>query len=321
MLSEFVDATTARSVQAGGRWYYGNPVRGIDAALKTITIEDNRDGTKTFGVAQDACIAVDGKHCQLAAVPTGAFVNLGLAADQQTARFIGAEGPHLGGCGGSMVKAVNPSDYTITFDDKAHPSIAGKTYSVSPSANIVIDGKGGKLAEIPAGSYVNLTLSVDQQQAVQVHAQGPPLDCDCGGSMVKYVDPTNYTITFDEKTRGGVAGKTFTIAKEAQFTVDGRAGTLAEIPPGAYVSARCRVDKTIGMINANGPAFAGVLKAIDAANNSITVDNTTYPVAKNALIVIDGKQCPLSSMPTGANVNVNLRVDLKTVGMIQFRTS
>jgi RNA polymerase sigma factor (sigma-70 family) len=318
-LSEFVDARTVRVLQANGRWYFGSPVTAVDPQGKTITISD-RDGAKTITVAQDACISVDGKSCALAAVPKGALVNLGLAADQQTARSIGAEGPYLGGCGGSPVKLIDPVNHTLTFDDKAVAEVAGKTFVVSRTANIVIDGKPGKLAVLPTGSYVNVGLSVDQQTAIQVHAQGPPVDCDCGGSPVKAVDPVNHTITFADKARAEVAGKTFVVARDANITIDGRPGKLAELPAGALVSLRLRVDQaTAGTLNANGSAFAGLIKAVDAANYTVTVDDATYPVAKDALVVIDGKQAPLASLPVGAGANVNLRVDLRTVGMIQTK--
>jgi RNA polymerase sigma factor (sigma-70 family) len=319
-VSQFVDPTTARSIQAGGRWYFGSPVRGVDPEKNTITIEDNREGARTFAVAPDAFIAADGKQCKLAQVPTGAFVNLGLAADQQTARSIGAEGPHLGDCGGSMVKAIDVEKRTLTFDDKATAAVAGKTFTVGKDANIVIDGKPGALADLPEGSYINVTLSVDQQTVGTIHAQGAPVDCDCGGSLVRSVDPANDAITFDDKARAAVAGKTFTVAKDALISIDGKPGKLAELPAGAFVSLRLRVDKaTVGTLNANGPGLSGVVKAVDAANNSLTVDDATYPVAKDALVVIDGKQCPLAALSIGASVNVNLRVDQKTVGMIQTR--
>jgi hypothetical protein len=319
-LSQFVDARTTRSLQANGRWYFGALVAAVDAERNTITIKD-RDGEKTFAVAQDACISADGKGCRLNGVFAGAYVNLGLRVDQQTACSIGANGPHLGACGGSMVKAIDPANRTITFDEKAIAEVAGKTFTVGQNANIVIDGKGGgKLTDLPAGSYINVTLSVDQQTVGTINAQGPPVQCDCGGSMVSAVDVANLTITFADKAHAQVAGKTFSIAADALVIVDGRTGKLAEVPVGAYVSPHLRVDgKTVGMLHANGPRAGGVVKAVDVAANTITVDDTTYSVARDAPVVIDGKQRPLAELPIGVGVNVNLRVDQRTVGMIQTK--
>src|SRR5439155_481081 len=126
-LTRFVDAKMVRSIQANGRWYFGAPVMAVDAANNTITIKD-RDGEKTFVVGADAFIAVEGKPAKLAAVPVGSFAQVGLAVDQATVRDIGAEGPDVGGCGGSCVKAIDPENGTITFDDKAAAEVAGKTF-------------------------------------------------------------------------------------------------------------------------------------------------------------------------------------------------
>src|SRR5262249_55234363 len=45
-ISQFVDAATARSVRANGRWYFGSPVKAVDPERNTITIEVNREGAK-----------------------------------------------------------------------------------------------------------------------------------------------------------------------------------------------------------------------------------------------------------------------------------
>jgi hypothetical protein len=42
-------------------------------------------------------------------------------------------------------------------------------------------------------------------------------------------------------------------------------------------------------------------------------------VAKDAIIVIDGKQRALADLAAGASVYLNLRVDRLTVGMIQTK--
>jgi RNA polymerase sigma factor (sigma-70 family) len=391
-LSQFVDPKTTRSIQAGGRWYFGAPVKAVDADKNTITIGD-KEREETFAVAQDAFITVEGKPSKLAAVPAGAFVNLGLAADQQTARSIGADGPCLGGCGGSLVKAVdvemstitfdgkampeiagktfsvakdaniaiagkpgklagllagayvnlslsvdrqtvrqvdaqgpNVTDCggslvkavdveknTITFDDKARPEVAGKTFTVAKDANIAIDGKPGTLAGVPAGAYVDLRLTVDQQTARSLNAQGPQVLCDCGGSLVKAVDVEKNTITFDDKARPEVAGKTFTLAKDANIAIDGKPGRLAGVPAGAYADLRLTVDQqSVRHVNAQGPHVSGVVKAVNAEKNTITVDDKTFPVAKDANIAIDGKPAQLAGLPTGASVNLSLCVDQKT---------
>jgi len=315
-LSQFTDPTTARTLQASGRWYFGAPVKAVDVEKDTLTISE-REGDKTFRVALCAFITVDGKPCKLAAVPPGAFVNLGLAVDQQTICSIGADGPYLGGCGGSMVKAVDSEKSTITFDDKAAAAVAGKTFVITKDANIVIDGKPGTLAEVPTGAYVNLGLTVDQQAARQVHVQGPPVQCDCGGSMVKAVDADKNTITFDDTARAEVAGKTFIVAKDANIVIDGRPGKLAELPTGAYVNLTLSVDQqTARQVRAQGANVNGIVKAVDAEKNTLTVNDRTYAVAKDVVIVVEGQRGTLAGLPTGIFVSVTLHVDQQTVGLI-----
>src|SRR5262249_21135087 len=155
-----------------------------------------------------------------------------------------------------------------------------KTFAVAKDANVLIDGQPGKLAEVPVGAHVTLTLTVDRQLARQVHAQGPSNVCDCGGSLVKAVDVPARAITFDEKARAEVAGKTFTVAADAFITINGnRTGTLAEVPVGCYVNLGLRVDgKTVGRLDAQGPSNlcecgGSVVKAVDAGSGTITFDD------------------------------------------------
>jgi len=271
-------------------------------------------------VAQDACISADGKHCKLSDLPAGAIVNVTLLADQATAASVGAQGEGLGACGGSLIKAVDATARTITFDDKAIAEVAGKTFTVGANANIIVDGRSGKLSELTPGTYANITLSLDRQTVGTVNANGGPADCDCGGSLVKSVDADNFTITFDEKAHPGVAGKTFNIARNVHIILDGGPGKLSDVPPGCRVAIRFQIDlKTVGTINANGSGIVGTLKSVDAASNSITVDDATYTVARDALIIINGQPGPLANLQAGVGVNVNFRVDQKTVGMVQTR--
>ena len=136
--------------------------------------------------------------------------------------------------------------------------------------------------------------------------------------MVKSVDAEKRTITFDDKARAAVAGKTFTVAPDANISIDGGPGSLSQVTAGTYVSLTLLVDQvTVGTVRAQGPGLSGVVKAVDTTAMTVTVGDKTYPVARGAIVVVDGKQTTLAALAAGRNVNVNLRVDLKTVGMIQ----
>jgi hypothetical protein len=115
-----------------------------------------------------------------------------------------------------------------------------------------------------------------------------------------------------------IAGKTFTLARDAWIQIDGKPGMLAELPTGSFVNLSLSVDQsTARHVNAHGAGVSGVLKAADAGNNTITVDDKSYRVAPDTLILIEGRQAPLGALVIGTNVSVNLRVDQKTAGMIQ----
>src|SRR5262249_30076063 len=161
---------------------------------------------KTLAVAADAQIQVDGKPGSLAGIPAGAFVNLGLSVDLQTVRNLQAEGPSLGGCGGSMVKAVDAQKLTITFYDKGASEVACKTFSIVKDAYITIDNQPGKLTDVPVGSCVNVTLTVDQQAVRHISARGSTF-----AGVLKALDATNFTITVDEAS--------YTVAKNALIVI------------------------------------------------------------------------------------------------------
>jgi RNA polymerase sigma factor (sigma-70 family) len=318
-LTRFVDPKTAGSVQAGGRSYFGNLVTAVDTQKNTITIRV-QGGEETFAVAQNTLIWIDGKGGKLPEVPRGSFVNLNLAADQRTALNIGASGASLGGCGGSPVKSVDVQKGTITFDKKAAPDVAGKTFTIARDAHITINGnRKGTLSDVPAGCYVGLLLRTDGKTAGEVHAQGPSNLCDPGGSRVKAVDIERGAITFDDRARPEVAGKTFTLASDVNIVIDGKKGTLATLPPGSVVDVRLWVDRqTVGTLFATGPSVpgTGVVRVVDVQKHTITVGDKTYPVAKDAHIQVDGKTVQLAGVPPGISVSLRLNVDQKTVGTI-----
>jgi hypothetical protein len=136
---------------------------------------------------------------------------------------------------------------------------------------------------------------------------------------VKAVDVENGTITFDDRARPEVAGKTFTLAKDALVVVDGKSGKLSALTPGTLVDMRLWVDRqTVGQIHTCGQPVPsiGVVRAVDAQKHAITVGDTIYPVARDANIQMDGKTVRLAEVPVGVSVALKLNVDRKTVGTI-----
>jgi RNA polymerase sigma factor (sigma-70 family) len=309
-----VDQKTVLRIGASGSSDFGS-VKSVDAANSTITLTGGPPNDRTYKVPADAPISIDGKPGKLADIPTGANMHaLNLCADQKTVSSINAVGPgyhHVG------VKAVDDEKKTITIDDQAPPDVAGKTFAVAADALIEIDGKPGKLAGIPAGAFVNLGLSVNRQTVRSLQAEGPALG-DCGGSECSAVDAANNTITFSDKGAAAVVGKTFKVLPNAWMQIDAYPGKLADIPAGSYLNITLTVDQQyVRTIWAVGPPVpgTGTVKAVDAANRTITIDDKTYPVAKNANIIIENRG-GLGAIPVGATVSMRLCVDQKTLGTI-----
>jgi RNA polymerase sigma factor (sigma-70 family) len=310
-----VDQKTILRISAGGASVFGT-VKAVDAQKNTITVTGHPED-KTYRVPADTAIVIDGKPGQLADIPAGAGLHaLNLRVDQQTAHGINVVGP---GYHHVPVKAIDAEARTITIGDTAPAEVAGKTLRVAPDASIEIDGQPGRLTGVPAGCFVNLGLSVDGQTARNLQAEGPNLG-GCGGSCMAAVDAERSTITFDAKGAAEVAGKTFSVLKNAAIAIDGKPGKLTELPPGSFVNVTLTVDQqAVRSLGAQGPRLAGVVKAVDAVKGSLSVDGATYIVAPDATIVIDGKWGPLADLPVGASVHLSLRVDQRTVGMIQTK--
>jgi RNA polymerase sigma factor (sigma-70 family) len=239
-----VDQRTAAGINVCGPGLQHVPVKAVDAEKGTVTFGEQAPADvagKTLPVAADADVQIDGKPGKLAAVPPGCFVNVGLSADRRTALNLQAEGPNLGGCGGSMVRAVDAEKGTITFEDRAAPDVAGKTFTVAKDASVAIDDKPGKLAGVPPGSFVGVTLTVDRRAVRSLGARGPRLAC-----VVKAVDAEKRTIT--------VADTTYAVAKDANVVIGGKLKPLADLAAGAAVNLSFRVDqKTVCMIHTNAP--------------------------------------------------------------------
>jgi len=74
------------------------------------------------------------------------------------------------------VKSVDGDKNTITFEEYGNDEeglVSGKTLSVAKGAAVVIDGKPGKLAGLPVGARIDLTLCVDQQTIRSIQAKRP----------------------------------------------------------------------------------------------------------------------------------------------------
>jgi hypothetical protein len=123
-------------------------------------------------------------------------------------------------------------------------SVAGKIFPVARHAHIRIDGnEPKKLADLPAGTRVNVALRVDEQTVLRIDAQGPV------SGVVQEVDI--------EKNRLTVALKegetTFGVAKDASVEIRGKPSTLAGLSKGTLVTlSKFASQTTVRCIQAKG---------------------------------------------------------------------
>src|SRR5262249_53458118 len=136
-----------------------------------------------------------------------------------------------------------------------------------------------------------------------------PLPTSVSG-VVKAVDATNNTLTVAHAQ----GETTFSVAKGAKVSIDGRPGNLTALPPGANVHLSQFVDaKSVRSVDAGGRSLGGTVKAVDAAQGTITVGDKTYAVAPNVHVAIDDKTAKMAGIPLGSSVWMTMRADQTTV--------
>jgi RNA polymerase sigma factor (sigma-70 family) len=218
-------------------------VQEVDAGTGLLTVEHNRE-LRTFTVAKDAAIRINGKPGALAGLPRDAHVALGLSADEKTVRRIESGGPELYG----LVKSVDAEKKTLTLE-VSHGG-GEQAFRVARNAAIVIDGKRGKLAGLPTGANVTLSAFEDHQTVQSIQARGQWI----GRALVKAVDPSASTLTVEYGHEPINGEKALPVAKDASIRIDGKPGKLAGLPVGACIDLTLGADqKSIRRIQAKSP--------------------------------------------------------------------
>jgi RNA polymerase sigma factor (sigma-70 family) len=321
---------------AVGIWVEAPQVRGtlkaFDAAKGTVTVavavRKAETEDRVFEVAKDTPVLFSAGKAKgkgapeehpLAEVPAGALVTLKLSAVRKVVVAIQAEGPDVRG----VVKAVDGEKKTLTINVPEGKEVATKVFPVLPHASVWVDdgrpkGKGkvseARLADVPVGAHVALKLSLDQKGVVSVSAEGGSVT-----GTVKGVDAGKNTLTLTIARKGEPAEeKTLEVPRDVSLQIDGMEARLADVPLESLATVRLSADrKTVTAVGVEGPSAGGEVKAVDAANGTITLADKagerTYAVAKDAHVVIDDRAGTLADLPVGAHVKARLSADQKAV--------
>jgi RNA polymerase sigma factor (sigma-70 family) len=208
---------------------------------------------------------------------------------------------------------------------------------VKPTTKITIDGKDAKLADLqtitpgPDGGWMKFVFAEVELESLDDSKQGKrkglAIRIDATGvqvrGVVQAINVGKNTVTIQKIGRGFSGDVIYDDANEVQVAkgvsvrINDRTVTLGDLKPNTKVSLQMSAVKELAVgITAYGATVEGVLKAVDTAKNAVSV---TIPsaqmtaedvsVAKNAKVVIDGKEGKLSDLKTGMRVTLQMSAE------------
>ncbi|HKB39834.1 MAG TPA: sigma-70 family RNA polymerase sigma factor [Gemmataceae bacterium] len=248
-----------------------------------------------------------------------------------------------------IVKSVDSAAGTITVTGAAgREEPTEKTYPLAKNVEVGVgsgDRRGVlkeiKLADLAPGAFVSLALSADGKTVESILASGPQVrgvlkSVDAGKNMITIaLSPTRREETGEEKTYSVDAAAEIGLddGRGRRFSV--KEAKLADLPTDSVVTVWLSVDQKHAQgIIAEGPNLYGVVKAVDAAKNTLTLttrsrggdaEEKTLDVAKNAITLLDDgrgrrfslKEGKLADVPAGAQVFLKLTPDQKFITMLR----
>jgi beta-lactamase regulating signal transducer with metallopeptidase domain len=242
-----------------------------------------------------------------------------------------------------QVASIDAAKSTISLAGK---QLEATTLALAKSVRVILDdGTGdrfgfteGKLADVTEGAPAILRLSPDQKEVIGIWVEGPSLK-----GTLKAVDAASHSLTLSITPSKGEPeqDKTFAVAKTAKVAIfeanvkdlkgkdksQVQPEKLADLPIGAAVVVKLSADqKTAGRVQVEIPSVQGVLKAVDAAKGTLSLQigtnkgqppmERTYAVAKNVKVTFDGAEGKLAELPLDSMVIVGLSIDQKFVSSI-----
>jgi Cu/Ag efflux protein CusF len=279
-------------------------------------------------VASDATITADGSDTTLGSFLAGGRVALTLDnSDSTTVTSIAAHSQQVVG----TISSIDTTAQTLTIKDLSGDS---KTYPISTTATIKLNGSSTTLSDLNDGMFVNLQLSAyDAKTITEIRAfslfrlvHDHSLEVN---ATVVSVDTTAQTITVSTNDQGSSATTTYTVDPSAKITADGAATTLASLLAGANVELTISASSasTAIAIAARSQHVAGTLASVDATAKTITLTShdgtsTTYPLSDTATIIRDGVASTLSNLVVGDRIGLQLSAfDGKTATAITDTTA
>jgi len=240
-----------------------------------------------------------------------------------------------------LVKGIIKGDAIVTNDERTIYSHRQESWElmVGPTTKIIIDGKEANLAGLrtikpePGSSdgWMKLLfaeweheVTADKKDRIK---KGTAIRLEGIGVRVKGViqakNPGKNTLTI-KRIHGGFGGdfvaetaSEVNVAKDVQVKIDHKSVAFNDLKPNMKVTLQVSAVKELVLgIEAYGAKVDGVLKSVDAENNTVSVNILSaqmtaerVSVAKDAKVVIDGKEGSVSDLRAGMRVTLQMSAE------------
>lgn len=223
-------------------------------------------------------------------------------------------------------RTIKVSKWSFLKDEEGQPisgTGAWMVLQVDPTTKIMLDGKEANLADLKKdhAHSVNMEFELasrnDQEtkhKAIRIEVIGEQV-----GGVIQAVNFGKNTVTFLAEDEGtDTKETTYSVAKDATLVINGKQTKFAQLKPKMRVSLQMSAVKLLVVgVTAAGPKVEGVVKAVNASANTITVSiKSTHlavegiPVAKDAKVIIDGKDGKLSELKAGMRVTLQMSAEM-----------
>jgi RNA polymerase sigma factor (sigma-70 family) len=236
----------------------GSIVSGIVAKVSNNTIVlEGEKAARTFALATDAKVLVNGQVAKLADVPAGSKATITLTADESAALLVVAgnraadvekEKPSGKTQFGGKITAIDAVARTITLASKGQESPA-ITVKLTANAKILVDGQDAKLDTVPKGAFASFTLvsAKDGQlrEASEVVVHGPTFT-----GTIKQIDRGTITIGNEKNDR------VLQLLPTTKVTINGKDAKITDLKTGMRVQLTLSANETGALLIASGDKLA-----------------------------------------------------------------